>query len=166
MTPTNARLFGLDELQPQLPDGLRVDLAHAGLGDAEDLADLGQGESLEVVERDHDLLALGQRVDRGGEQPARLLSLEPGGRIGATVGERVEQRDLLPAVAADAQDLVELQDLDERDLVDDLVQLGTQSIARSSSMIAPLMRGIAYVSNLLPRAGSNFSSASISPNIP
>ena len=33
---------------------------------------------------------------------------------------------------------------------------GTQSIARSSSMIAPLIRGIAYVSNLLPRPGSNF----------
>ena len=44
--------------------------------------------------------------------------------------------------------------------------LGTQSIARSSSMIAPLILGIAYVSNLLPRPGSNFSRASISPNIP
>ncbi len=43
---------------------------------------------------------------------------------------------------------------------------GTQSIARSSSMMAPLMRGIAYVSNLLPRPGSNLPSASISPNIP
>ena len=31
---------------------------------------------------------------------------------------------------------------------------GTQSIARSSSMIAPLMRAIAYVSNLTSRSGS------------
>ncbi len=46
------------------------------------------------------------------------------------------------------------------------IERGTQSIARSSSMIAPLIRGIAYVSNLLPRPGSNFCSASISPNIP
>ena len=46
------------------------------------------------------------------------------------------------------------------------IERGTQSIARSSSMIAPLIRGIAYVSNLLPRPGSNFVSASISPNMP
>jgi len=31
---------------------------------------------------------------------------------------------------------------------------GTQSIARSSSMIAPLMRAIAYVSNFTSRPGS------------
>ena len=31
---------------------------------------------------------------------------------------------------------------------------GTQSIARSSSMIAPLMRVIAYVSNFTSRSGS------------
>ena len=37
---------GLDELQPQLPDGLRVDLADAGLGD-EDLPDLGERQPLE-----------------------------------------------------------------------------------------------------------------------
>ncbi len=43
---------------------------------------------------------------------------------------------------------------------------GTQSIARSSSMIAPLIRGMAYVSNLIARSRSNLSSASISPNIP
>ncbi len=46
------------------------------------------------------------------------------------------------------------------------MERGTQSIARSSSMIAPLMRGIAYVSNLFPRPGSNFCSASINPNTP
>ena len=33
-------------------------------------------------------------------------------------------------------------------------------------MMAPLIRGIAYVSNLFPRPGSNFSNASIKPNIP
>jgi len=33
---------------------------------------------------------------------------------------------------------------------------GTQSIERSSSRIAPLMRAIAYVSNAKPRSGSNF----------
>ena len=43
---------------------------------------------------------------------------------------------------------------------------GTQSIERSSSMIAPLMREIAYVSNLKPRPGSNLSIASMSPKMP
>ena len=36
----------------------------------------------------------------------------------------------------------------------DLTLRGTQSSARSSSMIAPLMRAIAYVSNLMSRSGS------------
>jgi hypothetical protein len=39
-------------------------------------------------------------------------------------------------------------------------------MARNSSMIAPLMRAMAYVSNFIPRAGSYFSMASMSPNIP
>ena len=43
---------------------------------------------------------------------------------------------------------------------------GTQSILRSSSSIAPRMRGTQYVSNLTPRAGSNASIASINPKIP
>jgi len=46
------------------------------------------------------------------------------------------------------------------------IDRGTESIERSSSMIAPLMRLIAYVSNLKPRAGSNLSIASMSPKIP
>ncbi len=43
---------------------------------------------------------------------------------------------------------------------------GIQSSARSSSIIAPRMRVIAYVSNLISRSMSNFSIASISPNTP
>jgi hypothetical protein len=43
---------------------------------------------------------------------------------------------------------------------------GIQSIARSSSMIAPLIREIAYVSNLMPRSRSYFSIASIRPKMP
>jgi len=38
--------------------------------------------------------------------------------------------------------------------------------ARSSSMIAPLIREIAYVSNLMPRSRSYFSIASIRPKMP
>ena len=44
--------------------------------------------------------------------------------------------------------------------------LGTQSIDRNSSMIAPLMRGMAYVSNRRLRSGSKRSMASMSPMIP
>ena len=43
---------------------------------------------------------------------------------------------------------------------------GTQSIERSSSMMAPLMRGMAYVSKRRLRSGSKRSMASISPMMP
>jgi hypothetical protein len=43
---------------------------------------------------------------------------------------------------------------------------GTQSIERSSSRMFPLMRAMAYVSNLKPRSRSNFSMASMSPKMP
>ena len=39
-------------------------------------------------------------------------------------------------------------------------------MARSSSMMAPRIREIAYVSNLIARSMSNFSMASMSPKIP
>src|SRR5215211_543486 len=43
---------------------------------------------------------------------------------------------------------------------------GTQSIERSSSMIEPLIRAIAYVSNLMSRSGSKRSIAPIRPSRP
>ncbi len=43
---------------------------------------------------------------------------------------------------------------------------GTQSSERSSSMIAPRMRVIAKVSNLIPRSGSKRSIAPIRPTSP
>ena len=53
------RLLGLDELQPELTDRLRVDLADPRFRHTEDVADLGEGESLEVIQGDDDLLAFG-----------------------------------------------------------------------------------------------------------
>jgi hypothetical protein len=50
----------LSEIVPEQPHGLRVDLADAGLGDAEHLTDLGQRETFEVVQGDDDLLPLGE----------------------------------------------------------------------------------------------------------
>ena len=43
---------------------------------------------------------------------------------------------------------------------------GTQSMERSSSMMAPLIRGMAYVSKRRLRSSSNRSMASISPMMP
>ncbi len=43
---------------------------------------------------------------------------------------------------------------------------GTQSIVRSSSSMAPRMRGTQYVSNFTPRVRSNASMASIRPKTP
>ena len=43
---------------------------------------------------------------------------------------------------------------------------GTQSRERSSSMMEPLMREIAYVSNLISRSGSKRSSAPMRPSRP
>ena len=66
---------------PQLQDRLRVDLAHAALGDAEHAADLGERESLVVVEREHESLAVGHAVDRVGEEVLHLVDLERLDRI-------------------------------------------------------------------------------------
>src|SRR5579859_5808195 len=48
-------------------DRLRMRLGDARLGDAEHLADLAQSQLLVVVERDDELLALGETRDRVGD---------------------------------------------------------------------------------------------------
>src|SRR5919197_6460043 len=65
-----ARRAGEAGLQAQ--DGLRVELRDARLGDAQHLADLAQGQLLVVVERDDELLALGQARDRLAESLLEL----------------------------------------------------------------------------------------------
>ena len=57
-------------------------MADAGFGDAEDAADLGEGEVLEVVEGDDDAVALGEMGDGLGELAAVVLVNEEGGRVG------------------------------------------------------------------------------------
>src|SRR3712207_7245218 len=52
-----------------------VKLRHARLGDPEDLADLSQGQVLVVVERDHQLLALGQPRDGVGQADRKSTRL-------------------------------------------------------------------------------------------
>ena len=63
----------------ELQHGLGVDLADPALGDAEHLADLGQGQGLEVVQREHDLLPLGHLLDGLAELAPHLAHLEQGG---------------------------------------------------------------------------------------
>ena len=53
-----------------------MQLRDARLGDAEHLADLAQRQLLVVVERDDELLALGQPRDRVGERLAQLGLVE------------------------------------------------------------------------------------------
>jgi hypothetical protein len=67
-----------------------VRLADARLGDAQDLPDLGQGETLVVVEGDDD-----------------LLGLEHGHRVlGALVLQGVDQAEPVAALGADREQLV------------------------------------------------------------
>src|SRR4051812_27773943 len=74
-----------------------VELRHARFGDAEDLADLAQRQVLVVVERDDELLALGQARDRVREAVLHLGGVHRRRRIDRVgVLDRVEQRDLVP----------------------------------------------------------------------
>ena len=85
-----------------------MQLRDARLGHAEHLADLAQGQLLVVVERDDELLPLGQPGDRLAE---RLLELRLGERrlrlrpLG--VLDRVDQGDLVAAGRRDRPELVE-----------------------------------------------------------
>src|SRR5215213_6523845 len=65
--PAGTGSAGVLHLGPELEDRLGVHLADARLGDAQDLADLGQSEALVVVEGGQDLLALTEPVDRPGQ---------------------------------------------------------------------------------------------------
>ena len=56
--------------------GLGVDLGDPRLGHPDDLADLGQGQALEVVEQQHRALAFGQARDRLAEDLAGVRPLE------------------------------------------------------------------------------------------
>ena len=53
----------LFDAAPQPQDSLGVELGDPGLGHAQHLADLLQGETLVVVEADDDALPLGQPLD-------------------------------------------------------------------------------------------------------
>ena len=75
-----------------------MQLGDARLGDAEHLADLAQGQLLVVVERDDELLPLGQACDRVGDRLAQLRLRERALRVGRVrILDRVDEGDLVAA---------------------------------------------------------------------
>src|SRR3954454_2367526 len=127
-------------LQPRLEaqHGLRVQLGDARLGDAEDLADLPQGQVLVVVESDHELLALGQGRDRVREAVFQLGGVEQLLRVrGVGVGERVEEGDLVARGVSPRPQLVERDDRGVGDLHQALLQL----LDRDAELLGHLLVG-------------------------
>src|SRR5215211_916228 len=127
-------------LQPglQAQHGLRVELGDARLGHAEHLADLTQGQVLVVVERDHELLALGQGGDRVGEAVVELGGVEQLLRVGRVgVVERVEQGDLVAGGVRHRPQLVERDDRGVGDLHQALLEL----LDRDAELLGHLLVG-------------------------
>ena len=102
-----------------------MDLAHAALGHAEHLADLGQRQVLEVVEGQDDLLPLGHPLDRLGELAPELAALQQGPGPVAAVRDRVAEGG---AVAPVPQHLVERGDAGERELPEHRLQLRVRHV--------------------------------------
>ena len=101
-----------------------MDLAHAALGDAEQLADLGERETLVVVEREHETLAVGHAVDRVGEEVLHLVDLERLDRVVLAVGDGVADRGRpLTVGRAGREQVVERDETGERDLRERLGEL-------------------------------------------
>jgi hypothetical protein len=143
------RASGVLHLRPELEHRLGVHLADARLGDAqaEPVAALGADRE-QLVEGDH-------RHERDlVEDLVRLV-----GRDAELLGDLGVGGAAMQAVLQGDVGLLDLAGLNRTDR-------GIQSIARSSSMIAPLIREIAYVSNLTPCSRSYFSIASIRPKMP
>jgi len=91
-------------------------LGDAGLGHAENLADLSEGQVLVVVEGDHELLALRQLGDRVGDPVLQIAHVEGLGRVGGPgVLDRVHQRYGVAGGVRDTPQLVERHDRGVRD---------------------------------------------------
>src|SRR6185437_2335277 len=113
------RLLG--ELGAQPKDGTGVQLAHPGLGDAENPPDLGQGQVLEVVQGDDDAVAFGQLGDGIGELASAVLVDEVGdGILGVVVRQCLGQGG---GAAAGGDQLVQRDDAGELELGVELPQL-------------------------------------------
>jgi hypothetical protein len=140
-----------------------VELRDAGLGHTEHLADLAQGELLVVVERDDELLALGQPRDRVGHAVLEVRGVHDRGGIGrARVLDRVEERDLVAAGVADGPQLVQggdggVGDLQQRllELLDGHAELEGHLVVGRSALELVLELGV----GLLDLAGAGADAA-------
>ena len=103
------------------------------------------------------------------------------GRVATGLPQSVDQADLVSYGIFGLIDAIEKFDLGrgfkfetyaiariKGNILDELRSIDwvPRSMERSSSRMLPLMRAMAYVSNLNPRPRSNFSMASISPKMP
>src|SRR5919198_997149 len=124
------------ETRLEAQDRLGVKLGDAGLGHAEHLADLAQGQLLVVVERHDELLALGQTGDRLAQGLLQLGRGQLGLRLRAgRVLDRVDQGDLVsPAAGRDRPELVERRDRRAADLGEAVVEL----VGRHSELLGDL----------------------------
>ena len=86
--PLSAGELGEPDAQPG--DEPAVQLADPRLGDAEHPADLGEGAVLQVVQPQHQPVAVTELRDRAPQQPPGLLLLMGGCRIGPGAREGVE----------------------------------------------------------------------------
>ena len=117
-----AGLGTVRQLRAELAQRLGVDLTHPALGDAEDVADLGEGQTVVVVHHQHGPLPLGHAVDGRDQRLLGLLGLEGVDRPAGAVREGLAERRALGAVAA-TQHLVERHHADGRDLAQSLVEV-------------------------------------------
>src|SRR4051794_20539999 len=147
------------ERRLQAQHGLRVQLRDARLGHPEHLADLAQGEVLVVVERDHELLPLGQAGD-GLRQPVlHLGGVHRGRRVdGVGILDRVEQRDLVAGRVGQRPQLVQgdhrrVADARERvlELVDRHVQLVRDLLVGRRAVELVLELGVGLLDLARPR---------------
>src|SRR4029077_10640549 len=122
----------------QAQDRLRVQLGDARLGHAQHLADLAQSQLFVVVERDDQLLALGQTRDRLAERFLQLRLRQLGLRLRSLrVLDRVDQGDLVAAGRGNRPQLVEGGDRRATDLGEALVEL----VGRDPELLGDLLVG-------------------------
>src|SRR5439155_6925914 len=129
---------GAREAGLEAQDGLGVELGDPGLGDAQHLADLAQGELLVVVKGYDELLSLRQPCDGLADRLLHLGLRERALRIRRIdVLDRVDQRDRIAAAGVHAPELVQGTDRRARDVGEGLLQL----VGRDAELVRDLVVG-------------------------
>ena len=137
-----------EEARLEAEDRLRVQLRDARLGDAEHLADLAQGQLLVVVERDDELLALGQARDRLAERLAELglRRARPAGS-GPSVSSIVSSSETWSPPSPETVQSSSSAAIDEREI--------SVRLSSSSSTVIPTLAAISSSSGARPSFDSS-----------